>query len=278
MELRDSEVVGVRRPIPNFVACSAGETLHLPEDLGFETWDDVTAQRYYTPDSDNTCIPGSWSATPEQPGEASLEPGVGTMTVGVPARPPGIDDVRVRLELYHPSLGEYGFIIEERADPSVEAVRFEALLTNRRYRASISYHNSIGWSAWSEPVASQTGFVPETPEFRDSFSTATTISYKWFRGQNSDADFEVAIRRREGGIWGPWKYVRVPSAELSHRFRNLWPGATYQVAVRAQNEFATSRFSAYHTIATVCHTVCAEPPRSHPFLRSAVRMSTQTDG
>lgn len=272
MELRDSEETGTRLPIPNFRACSGGETLYLPEDWGYPTWDDVVPQQHFTPTTDNSCLPTTWTRTPERPPPVELGPDVGAMTVDLPTPPDGIDDVHVRLQLYHPSAGEFGVIHEQSASLSDTSVHFDDLLENRLYRAMVSYHNSVGWSAWSTPVRAETGFLPDIPEYRDSFSTAETISYKWYRGDNDDADYTVAIRRGDGENWEPWKYDAVPSTELSHRFRNLFPGATYQVTVRAENEFGHSRFASSRTISTVCHSVC-DPPPLYLTLQPAVRLS-----
>jgi hypothetical protein len=279
MELRDSEVTGIRLPITNFRACARKQTLQLPQAMGFPTWDDVDPNVYYTPQTDNSCLPDSWSNTPSRPAAASIDPGVSSMAVSLPTRPSGVDDVRVRLQLFHPSAGEYGVIIEQSTNPRDATVVFEDLLPNRRYRAFVSFHNSIGWSAWSTPVVSDTGFLPARPEYRDSDSSATTIGYKWYRGTNADADYTVAIRRASGSVWGPWAYTDVPSTDLSYRFRDLWPGATHQVTVRAYNEFGNSQFAPYRTISTICPSMCEEPPLPVPpkvylTLQPAVRLNS----
>jgi hypothetical protein len=271
MELRDSDLSGAKLPITNFRACVGGETINLPQAMGFPTFDDVDPNQHATPRTNNSCLPTNWSNTPNRPAPVAVDPGVSSMVVRVPNRPRGVDDVRVRLQLFHPSVGEYGAIVEESADPADPSVVFDDLLPNRRYRAFVSFHNAVGWSAWSVPVVSETGFLPTRPAFRESDSTPTTIGYKWYRGDNADADYTVAIRRASGSSWGRWSYTEVPSTDLSHRFRDLQPGWTYQVTVRAHNDFGTSRFAPYLTVSTPCQWTC-EPRRAYPTLQPAERL------
>jgi hypothetical protein len=273
-ELRDSEEDWVQQPLPDFLACTTSGIVRLPDHIGFPRWDDIPNKEYSTPFSGNGCLPTSWAQTPEQPPPVTLDPGVGSMTVRLPDPPPGVDDVRVRLQLFHPSLDEYGLIHELSAAPSAPSVTFDDLLTNRRYRAVVSQHNSVGWSAWSDPVATESGFLPHVPEFRESFSTKTTISYKWHTGANDDADHTVAIRRGDGVAWGDWEYFDVQSPDVHYRFRDLYEGALYQVTVRSYNEFGHSAFAPYHKISTVCYTVC-DPPPLYLTLQPAVRVSLQ---
>ncbi|NNE10947.1 MAG: peptidoglycan DD-metalloendopeptidase family protein, partial [Ilumatobacter sp.] len=268
-EVRDSENDVIKRPISTLRACVGSSTVDLPQSLGYPTWDDVEAQAHYTPTSDNSCLPNSWSDTPDRPPSVSIDPGVGSMEIGIPSRPAGVDDVRVRLQLFHPSVGEYGTITEQPAATSQSTVEFDDLLENREYRAMVSFHNSAGWSAWSTPVADRTGFLPHTPSFRESDSSHTTVGYKWYRGTNSDADYTVAIRRASGTSWGAWSYTDVPSTDLHYRFRGLEPGTKYQVTVRARNEFGVSDWAAYHTISTLCSGPCPESARIITSMRPA---------
>ena len=260
MELRASHAVGTKLPITNFRACIDDQTVQLPQSMGFPTWDDVVPHVHFTPATDNSCLPTTWSQTPEQPGAVSIQPGAGSMTVSVPARPAGIDKVRVRLQLFHPSVGEYGSLTEQTVSPAQATAVFDDLLPNRIYRGFVSFHNSVGWSAWSNPVVSTTGFVPITPAFRDSDSSHTTIGYKWYRGSNADADYTVAIRRANGLTWGSWSYTEVPSTDLHYRFRDLQPGMKYQVTVRAHNQFGESEWADYHSISTLCSSDCVVTP------------------
>lgn len=260
MEFRSSESVGTRLPIPTFRACSAGDVLELPQSFGFATWDDVVVPNAYsTPATDNSCLPASWSKTPNRP-SASIRPGVSEMTVTLSQRPADVDSVRVRLQLFHPSLDEFGLTTEKSVPPSQDVATVSGLLPNRLYRAQVSFHNSAGWSAWSAPVEAETGFVPAPPEFREQDSSHTTIGYKWYRGSNDDADYTVAIRRAGGSTWGSWSYVKVPSTDLHHRFRGLDSGTKYQVTVRAENEFGTSDWAQPHVISTLCVGVCPQWP------------------
>ena len=272
MERRGSADTSEKLAIPDFLACSEGERVRLPDHLGFDTWDDVPAQRHRTPRTDDSCIPTDWTRTPTRPDPVSVRPGVGSLTVGLPPVTAGVDDVRVRIQLFSPSVDRYSQVIERAADPASTVVTFDGLLANRRYRALVSHHGEVGWSAWSPQVDATTGFVPVTPEYRDSFATATTISLKWFRGTNSDADYTVAIRRRGRSDWGPWEYTEVPSTELAHRFRDLLRGATHQVTVQAHNRFGRSDFLLARTITTPCDPVC-DPIPDPSGLRRAVRLS-----
>lgn len=261
-EIRTDQSIDSRLPIPNMRACVVGGSeVQLPPSMGFPTWDDVPPQIHFTPQSDESCMPSTWPKTPTKP-TASVQPGVEQITVTPSARPAGVDAVRVRLELFHPSLGDYGARVEQDISPMQATATFNDLLSGRTYRAMVSFHNSAGWSAWSNPLTAVPGVIPTAPEFRYLTSTHTTIGYGWFVGLNGDADYRVAIRQAHGSTWGAWTYHPVPSPDLHYRFRDLLRGTKYQVTVRAENEYGTSEWAPRHVITTLgCEGVCVEQPR-----------------
>lgn len=259
-EIRSGETVDSRLPVPNFQACVDGRVVQLPEALGYPTWDDVPPQIIWTPPTDHSCYPAEWPATPPMP-TATVEAGVGELIVRPSARPPGVDSVRVRAELFHPSLGQYGTRTERTVLPSQSPVHLNGLLPGRTYRVLVSFHNSAGWSAWSRPVTAVVGLMPTAPEFRYLEPSHTTIGFGWYRGDNGDANYDVAIRRAVDGTWGDWSTLRVPGTDLHYRFRDLVPATKYQVSVRATNTFGTSPWSTGQTIMTLgCSSACGDDP------------------
>ena len=259
-EIRAGESVDSRLPVPNFRACVNGRTIQLPEALGYATWDDVPPQIVSTPSTDHSCFPTVWPATPPAP-TASVEVGVGELSVRPSARAPGVDLVRVRAELYHPSLGQYGTRTERTVSASQTVVTLPDLIPNRTYRVLVSFHNAAGWSAWSPPVTSVVGLMPTAPAFRYLESSHTTIGFGWSRGDNGDANYDVTIRRAVDGKWGESSTFRVPGTDLHYRFRELLPATKYLVSVRATNAFGASSWSTGQAIMTLgCSSSCAEDP------------------
>lgn len=261
MELLSEHDTATRFSVPSLRACVAGESMPLPQSMGFSSWDAVPPQIHSTPQTDNSCLPTTWPKTPVQP-SATAEPGVAQIDVRPSARPHGVDAVRARLELYHPSLGRYGASVEHTLPPTQAAATFAELLPGRTYRALVSFHNAAGWSAWSEPVTAVPGVIPTPPEFRYLESSHTTVGYGWFRGSNLDAEYVVAIRRANGSTWGPWTYHQVPSTDAHYRFRGLDRGGKYQVTLRAHNEYGTSDWAQGRAITTLgCESECEAGPQ-----------------
>ncbi|MGK0275580.1 MAG: murein DD-endopeptidase MepM/ murein hydrolase activator NlpD [Ilumatobacter sp.] len=262
IEYRTAASNETRLPLPDLHACVGGVTLRYPKDLGHSEWDDIPAgptpdgPRVHTPDSDNSCFPSSWSLTPDQP-TAVLEPDVEQLKVALSARAGGVNDVRVRLEQYHPTISRFGSAIDRTLPPTQNTTTFRGLIPGKTYRVQVSFHNDAGWSAWSDPVVGEPGRPVVPPLLREIESTRSSIKYKWHRTPNADAGYDVRIRRASGSTWGAWTRHPVTAPAINYRFADLDLGVKYQVTVRARNEFATSDWAPAQTITTLgCESTC----------------------
>ncbi len=267
LEYRSSAGSLTRFPVPTLQACYGGATLRYPEDLGYSEWDLIPAgpqslgNRVFTLDSDNSCFPSSWSLTPDKP-TAKVEPGVEQLKITPSARAGDVDQVRVRLEQYHPTVPGFGSAIDRTLPPTQNATTFTGLIAGKTYRARVSFHNDAGWSAWSEPVVDEPGKRLTPPLLRELEWTRTSIKYRWHRAPNGDAGYDVRIRRANGATWGPWTKHAVTEPAINYRFADLDPGIKYQVTVRARNEFGKSDWAPTQTVTTLgCESACSAGPR-----------------
>jgi hypothetical protein len=246
MEYRAERLSGPIRPIPSMRACAGTSVVSLPSAMGFSGgWNSIAPNVHSTPTTSNSCLPTSWSLTPAEPA-VTVARGVRSVRVTPSTRPGGVDAVRVRMELYHPSLKAYGLPTYRTIPASQRATTFYSLLAGRTYRFSMSFHNASGWSAWATNRTAVPAALPTTPRFRGLSASSTTISHLWYRSTSlgtSPATYLAARRCVVRGTWRSWAYAKVPVPQISYQWRNL-PRRTYcQVTVRAYNPMGHSGWS-----------------------------------
>lgn len=260
-EYRTNTNSSTRIPLRSLRACVDGDTVVLPEALGYEIWDDVPFEqrlvdRVPTPAADNSCMPASWSSTPDQP-STQIERGVERLTAIPSNRPADVDSVHVRLEQYHPTIPGYGSRVDRTVSPDEDSITFDGLTAGKTYRIRVAFHNDHGWSEWSDDVTAVPGVFPVPPSLRELDTTITTLGYKWHREPNLDAEYDVRIRAFADGEWSTWTQYSVEAPAISYRFRQLVRNTTYQVQVRARNDFGVSDWAEPQTIKTAgCRTEC----------------------
>jgi hypothetical protein len=252
MEYRADRLSGPVKPIPSMRACTGTTSITLPAAMGYAGWNDIDPNTHYTPATTDGCLPTSWSLTPARP-VAAVTRGVRSVRVTPSARPGGVDAVKVRVELYHPTIHAYGLPTYRTISAAQRATTFYSLLPGRIYRFSLAFHNASGWSAWASSRTAVPAALPTTPRYRGLSSSSSTISYLWYRSTSlgtSPATYVVARRCLVRGSWRSWAYSRVPSPAISYQWRGL-PRSTYcQVTVRAYNPMGHSGWSTRKIIRT----------------------------
>ena len=63
--------------------------------------------------------------------------------------------------------------------------------------------------------------------------------------------YTARIRYWTGSAWSAWSDVKIPAAELTHRWEGLRRGTTYQVTVRANSGAGASPWGAYRKLTTL---------------------------
>jgi hypothetical protein len=123
----------------------------------YAVWNDVPKRSVDFPATTVTCIPNAVPATPSRPSGISItRSGSGRLTLHWTKAPAGTTHVQVRLSQYHPSTNSWDRPAAERyaaVGVSSAVYTFTGLTNGRRYRATVEFENSAGWSrpsAWVE--------------------------------------------------------------------------------------------------------------------------------
>lgn len=253
MEYRAERLSGPRLAIPSMRACTGTRAISLPSAMGFANgWNSIKPNVHYTPAVDNSCLPTSWSLTPSKP-TMSVVRGDRSVRVTPSARPAGVNAVRVRIELYHPSLHKYGLPTYRTIPATQRWTTFGGLLAGRIYRFTVSFHNASGWSAWATTRTAVPAMLPSTPRFRGLSASSSTISHLWYRSTSlgtAPATYLAARRCYTHGSWRPWTYAKVPVPNISYQWRGLPRHTTCQVTVRASNALGHSGWQTRKSIRT----------------------------
>ncbi|GAA4355770.1 peptidoglycan DD-metalloendopeptidase family protein [Angustibacter luteus] len=250
LEFRAERLSGPFRPIPSMNACLSGVPVAFPSEFGYSSWNSIPVDQVHTPAVTSDCL--APAATPNRP-TLSAQRGSRSVLVVPSARPAGVGLVRIKAEMYHPSLHAYTLLKYRDLPPTQRATTFGGLLDGRTYRFSAAYHNASGWSAWSTTHSAIPASVPTTPRYRGLSASSTTVSHLWYRSTSlgtSAATYQAARRCTVGGTLRPWSYATVPTPAISYQWRNLPRGTVCQVTVRAHNPVGWSGWSPRHSIRT----------------------------
>ncbi|KQX68587.1 peptidoglycan DD-metalloendopeptidase family protein [Angustibacter sp. Root456] len=253
LQYRGERLSGPILPVPSMRACSGTQPISLPSAMGFTAgWNSIKPNVHYTPTVGDDCLPSSWSLTPSRPTLSALR-GVSSVRVTPSARPSGVTAVRVRIELYHPTLKAYGLPKYRTIPATQRATTFSSLLPGRTYRFSLAFHNASGWSAWAPARTAVPAERPSTPRFRGVSASSSTISHLWYRSTSRGTDpatYVAARRCYVHGAWRSWTYARVAVPKISQQWRGLPRHTTCQVTVRAYNVMGHSGWQTRKSIRT----------------------------
>jgi murein DD-endopeptidase MepM/ murein hydrolase activator NlpD len=251
-EVRSERLSGPFTAIGTLNACDQTARVRYPSALGYASWDDIPKDTKRVASTGTGCMPAAWSSTPTRP-SVVVQRGSHAITLTPSARPAGTDAVRVRLEHYHPSLKKY-LVEKYRTIPaSQRATTFGGLTDGHTYRLTASYHNAAGWSAWASTKTAVPASVPQVPRYRFRYSSATSMSFGWYRSTSpgtAAATYQVARRCLSSGHYGRWVYTTVPTPAISYLWRNQRHNLTCQGTVRAHNSVGWSGWSGRYVLHT----------------------------
>jgi hypothetical protein len=241
VEWRAERVGGpTRLPIPALKACVGGVLQSFPSALGYSSWNSVPSSeinKLTTPTSTNDCVAANWTTTVAQPTVSIAKTDTAVLLVIPSARPAGTDNVRVRLEEYHPSINWYSLPIYRDIPVTQSGTHFGGLDLGYTYRFTAAFHNVAGWSAWA-PLATAVATSPPTqPRIRGVSAGSNWITLSWDRASvkgGGTASYEVARRCLIHGAYVSWVYTLVGTA-ISYRWYPVRRNTSCQVTVRGSN-------------------------------------------
>jgi hypothetical protein len=212
----------------------------FPSALGYSSWNSVPSSqinKLTTPASANDCVAANWTTTVARPLVSISKTGTGVLLVTPTARPAGTDNVRVRLEEWHPSIHAYSLPIYRDIPVVQSGTHFGGLDLYYTYRFTAAFHNAAGWSAWA-PLATAVATSPPTqPRIRSVSAGSNWITLSWDRASvlgGGTASYEVARRCLIHGAYVPWVYTLVGTA-VSYKWYPVRQNTTCQVTVRGSN-------------------------------------------
>jgi hypothetical protein len=252
IEYRAERVGGTRLPIPSMRACTSSGLKVFPSALGYSSWNSFPANQVSTPATTNDCIAANYARTPDRPTITITKPMAAQLLVSVSARPAGVDNVRVRLEEYHPTIHAYSLPVYRDISPVQSGTHFSGLDIGYTYRFSAAFHSAAGWSAWATPLTSIASSPPTKPRIRSVSAGSNWITLAWDRASvagGGTASYEVARRCLISGAYVPWVYTLVGTA-TSYKWYPVRRNTTCQVTVRGHNGLGWGPWSTRETART----------------------------
>jgi hypothetical protein len=237
LEYRAERVGGTRLPIPAMRACTSSGLQVFPSALGYSSWNAFPHDQVITPAVTNDCVAANWATTPDRPTVTMSKTAAGQLLASVTARPAGTDNVRVRIEEYHPSIHRYTLPEYRDISPLQSGTHFSGLDIGYTYRFTASFHNAAGWSAWAPLVTSVASSPPTKPRIRSASAGSNWIVLSWDRASvagGGTASYEVARRCLIHGAYVPWVYTLVGTA-VSYKWYPVRRNTSCQVTVRGHN-------------------------------------------
>lgn len=237
IEYRAERVGGTRLPIPQLKACTAGGIETWPAGLGYTSWNSFPYNQVTTPTTTNNCIAANWTDTVARPTISVSKTDTGVLLVVPSARPAGTDNVRVRLEEWHPSIHKYSLPIYRDIPVTQSGTHFGGLDLYYTYRFTAAFHNAAGWSAWAPALTAVATSPPTKPRIRSVSAGSNWITLSWDRASvlgGGTASYEVARRCLIHGAYVPWVYTQVGTV-TSYKWYPVRQNTSCQVTVRGSN-------------------------------------------
>src|SRR4029079_13712248 len=106
----------------------------------------------------------NWTDTVARPTISVSKTGTAGLLVVPSARPVGTDNVRVRLEEWHPSIHKYSLPIYRDIPVTQSGTHFGGLDLGYTYRFTAAFHTAGGWSAWAPALTAVATSPPTKPQ------------------------------------------------------------------------------------------------------------------
>jgi hypothetical protein len=172
--------------------------------------------------------------------------------VSWPAAAVSTKRIVVAMEMYHPSVPEWGAPTYRTLSGTTRSSLYTGLQNGRKYRWKVSSHNGNGNSAWSRLVVLTPAQVPTTPRAA-RWLTATTskVRYAWWSSKARGSlvtSYTVKRRMRTSSGYTPWVLTRVSRRVLNITWTSPRRGRQYQVTVRANSAVGSSAWATKHSV------------------------------
>ncbi|SNS01168.1 Fibronectin type III domain-containing protein [Geodermatophilus pulveris] len=261
-EVRTGGITGPRVDPGPLLACESTGRKSYPGHWGYRSWNDLPKAQQWTPTLSNDCLPGS-AATSSAPTSVSTTRSDRTVRVAwkkPTTVPSALDRYTISREVWGPSVGKWHSMSYRTVPASQLATTFSGLDNGRTYRFRVTAHTTSttgagGTSAWTAAVKAIPAAAPLAPRTDRKLVAGTSyVRFGWYgsvpRG-TPVTSYKVGIRYWTGSAWSGWSFVRVPAAELTHRWDGLRRGTTYQVMVRANSDAGASPWGATRKVTTL---------------------------
>ncbi len=251
-EVRENGVTGPRVEPRRLQACTSSGVVSLPQSLGVSSFDHLGKGAATTPSTTDGCIPTSVLATPAKPTlSVASANAAAKLSWGTP--PSGTDQVRVKREVWSPSLQRYGAPTYSSYAGTTTGATVSGLTNARTYRFTVALHNAKGYSAWATSRTVIPATVPAAP-VAPRYLTAPTPDYAHY-GWNKAVDngspllrYTTQVRCYRSGKFTAWKTATTAPTVFYYNHRGLTGYTSCQVRVRAENKLGPSVWSVVSTL------------------------------
>jgi hypothetical protein len=244
-EVREDGLTGHRIYPGSLFACSSSGRVKMPQSFGVTNWNAHNILKKWTPAGSTACMSPNWNATPAKP-TVSMTPGPASVKVAWGTPPRGTNKVIVKLERYATSLKAYGRAYHYTLSGAPTSKTFSKLTNGRPYRATVSFHNAYGNSAWATAKVATPASrpsAPKSPRFL-TYPHGKYVHYGWHRSSANGAvvtKYQAAMKCQTKGKYGKWTVVNKSGDVVYHNFPTK--KSVCQVMARGANKVGWSKWS-----------------------------------